>query len=128
MISVSQESPESESMEEAARRHACARVVMTLYISGGTVQSARAVINLRRFCEENLRDRYDLEVVDISLSPALATTAQIIATPTLIKTSPLPVRRMVGDLSQTGRLEVILGSGPAPDAPPPESSPAPSAQ
>lgn len=115
-------------MEHAARRHASARIALTLYISGGTIQSSRAVINLRRYCEEHLRERYDLEVVDISLNPAQASTAQIIATPTLIKTNPLPVRRMVGDLSQTSRLQVILGIAPALPSDFSTPSPSPSPQ
>lgn len=127
MISVTPGNSDADSMEHAALRHASARIALTLYISGGTIQSSRAVINLRRYCEEHLKDRYELQVVDISLSPALAATAQIIATPTLIKTNPLPVRRMVGDLSQTNRLQVILGIAPAPPSDL-ASSPAPPSQ
>jgi circadian clock protein KaiB len=84
-----------------------ARYVLRLYIIGTTPQSMRAVANIRRICEENLQDRYELEVIDISQHPTLAQGEQIIATPTLIKKLPLPLRRFIGDLSQTDR--ILLG-------------------
>jgi circadian clock protein KaiB len=64
-------------------------------------------VNIRRICEEHLRGRYDLEVVDISEHPTLAQGEQIIAAPTLIKKLPLPLRRFIGDMSQTER--ILLG-------------------
>jgi circadian clock protein KaiB len=84
-----------------------ARYVLRLYIIGTTPQSMRAVANIRRICDEHLQDRYELEVVDLSLHPTLAEGEQIIATPTLIRKLPLPLRRFIGDLSQTDRL--LLG-------------------
>jgi len=64
-------------------------------------------VNIRKICEEHLQGRYDLEVVDISQRPMLAEGEQIIAAPTLIKKLPLPLRRFIGDLSQTER--ILLG-------------------
>jgi circadian clock protein KaiB len=83
------------------------RYVLRLYIIGTTPQSMRAVANIRRICDEHLEDRYELEVVDLSRRPTLAEGEQIIATPTLIKKLPLPLRRFIGDLSQTDR--ILLG-------------------
>jgi circadian clock protein KaiB len=84
-----------------------ARYVLRLYIIGTTPQSMRAVANVGRICEEHLQGRYELEVIDLSQRPALAEGEQIIATPTLIKQLPLPLRRFIGDLSQTDR--ILLG-------------------
>jgi circadian clock protein KaiB len=84
-----------------------ARYVLRLYIIGTTPQSMRAVANIRRICDEHMPDRYELEVIDISRHPTLAEGEQIIATPTLIKKLPLPLRRFIGDLSQTDR--ILLG-------------------
>ena len=81
--------------------------VLRLYITGTTPQSARAISNIRKICEENLDGRYELEIVDISLHPTLAKGEQIIAAPTLIKKLPLPLRRFIGDMSQTNR--ILLG-------------------
>ena len=88
-------------MEDAAR------YVLRLYITGSTARSARAISNIRKICEEHLEGRYDLEVVDICQHPTLAEGEQIIAAPTLIKELPLPLRRFIGDMSQTGR--ILLG-------------------
>jgi circadian clock protein KaiB len=93
-----------EDFEEAARARTGFRYLLRLYVTGPTVQSNRAIVNTRRICEEHLKDRYDLEVVDICQNPELASRDQIIAAPTLIKQQPLPVRRFVGDMSRTDRL------------------------
>ena len=84
-----------------------AHYVLRLYIIGTTPQSTRAVSNIRKICEEHLEGRYKLEVVDISNHPTLAQGEQIIAAPTLIKVLPLPLRRFIGDMSQTDR--ILLG-------------------
>jgi circadian clock protein KaiB len=84
-----------------------AHYVLRLYIIGTTPQSMRAVANIRRICDEHLQNRYELEVVDLSRHPTLAEGEQIIATPTLVKKLPLPLRRFIGDLSQTDR--ILLG-------------------
>jgi len=73
-----------------------------------TPRSARAVKNLRAICDEYLAGRYDLEVIDIYQQPFLAKGEQIIAAPTLIKKLPLPVRRIIGDMSNRERVLVGL--------------------
>jgi circadian clock protein KaiB len=86
---------------------AIARYVLRLYVTGSTPRSTRAITNIRKICEEHLEGRYDLEIVDISQHPTLAEGEQIIAAPTLIKELPLPLRRFIGDMSQTDR--ILLG-------------------
>lgn len=92
---------------EAASQQAEADYVLRLYITGTTPHSTRAIVNIRKICEEYLHGRYDLEIMDISQKPTLAEGEQIIAAPTLIKKLPLPVRRFIGDMSQTEK--VLLG-------------------
>jgi circadian clock protein KaiB len=93
--------------ELAARAPAAERYVLRLYVSGMTPRSARAVKNLQVICDEYLEGRYDLEVVDIYQQPVLTKGEQIIAAPTLIKKLPLPMRRIIGDMSNKER--VLLG-------------------
>ena len=93
-----------KAMEAAASAKAGACYVLRLYLAGPTPQSTRAVVNIRKICEEHLKGRYELEVVDILQNPQAARQDQIVAAPTLAKISPLPSRRFIGDLSQTGRL------------------------
>jgi circadian clock protein KaiB len=83
------------------------RYILRLYITGLTARSSRAVDNLRAICDEYLDGRYDLEVIDIYQQPALTKGEQIIAAPTLIKKLPLPMRRIIGDMSN--REGVLLG-------------------
>jgi circadian clock protein KaiB len=83
------------------------RYVLQLFITGTTPRSALAIANVRALCEEYLTGRYDLEVVDIYQQPGAAAEEQIIAAPTLLKKMPMPLKRMVGDL--TDRDKVIVG-------------------
>ena len=82
--------------------------LLRLYVTGSTPHSARAIQNIRAICEERLHGRYDLEVIDIYQHPELASPAQVVVTPTLVKKLPLPVRRLIGDLSNTERVLVGL--------------------
>ena len=82
--------------------------MLRLYVTGMTPRSARAVASVRAICEQYLHGRYDLEVVDIYQQPSMAQGEQIVAAPTLIKKLPLPLRRMIGDLSNTERVLVGL--------------------
>jgi circadian clock protein KaiB len=86
-------------------------IVLELYIVGHSSGSLTAVANLRRICDERVARRYDLEVhtVDILENPEAAEAANIVATPTLIRRSPLPIRRIVGDLSETDVVLAALG-------------------
>ncbi len=83
------------------------RYLLRLYVSGVTERSRRSILNINAVCKENLQGQYDLEVVDIHQKPSLAKDEQIVATPTLIKLLPLPLRRIVGDLSD--REGVLFG-------------------
>lgn len=80
---------------------------LRLYITGTTPRSAQAIANIRSLCEEYLTGHYDLEVVDIYQQPTEAAKEQIIAAPTLVKELPNPPKRLIGDLSDRGK--VILG-------------------
>ena len=97
-----------ESIEQALGEETSTHYVLRLYITGTTAHSARALANIRRICDENLAGRYELEIIDLSQSPMLAQNDQIIAAPTLIKALPLPLRRFIGDMSQTSRILVGL--------------------
>jgi len=82
---------------------------LRLYVAGLTPRSLRAIENVRRICEAELRGRYRLEVVDIYETPLRAVEDQIVAIPTLIKEAPGLVRRMIGDMSETSLLRQGLG-------------------
>lgn len=81
---------------------------LRLYVAGQSPRSATALDNLRRLCEERLRGRYRIEVVDLLKNPRLAKDDQILAIPTVVRKLPPPVRRMIGDLSDTERVLVGL--------------------
>lgn len=100
----------SEVFEEALNTRALrrAKYILRLYVTGSSGRSLRAVSNLKKLCEEHLSDEYDLEVIDIYENPAAAREEQIIAAPTLIKQLPQPIRRFVGDLSNTEKLLIGL--------------------
>ncbi|MDZ4760600.1 MAG: circadian clock KaiB family protein [Alphaproteobacteria bacterium] len=106
---TTKEAPQNDlaALEAAAAAHVTARYVLRLYVTGTTRHSARAIVNIRNICEEHLQGRYELEIVDISQHPTLLEGEQIIAAPTLIKKLPLPLRRFIGDMSQTER--ILLG-------------------
>ena len=82
--------------------------VLRLYVAGKSPKSERAIANIKIICEENLQGRYELEVIDLYQQPQLAQGDQIIAVPTLIKKLPLPLRRIIGDMSNTERVLVGL--------------------
>ena len=84
-----------------------AKYILRLYVTGSSARSLKAVQNLKKICEEHLPD-YDLEVIDIYNDPVAAREAQIIAAPTLVKKLPKPLRRFVGDLSDTKKILVGL--------------------
>jgi circadian clock protein KaiB len=94
----------TEASADAADTGAAERVVLRLYISGPTPRSAQAIVNVRQLCEANLPGRYELTVVDLSQSPALASRHQIIAAPTLVRELPLPERKFIGDMSNSARI------------------------
>jgi len=83
--------------------------ILRLFVAGHTHRSLRAVRNITRLCEEHLSGHFDLEIVDVYQQPEKAVEHQLVAAPTLVKVSPLPARRLVGDLSDTGRVLAGLG-------------------
>lgn len=89
--------------------------VLRLYITGATPNSTRAVQNIKTICARYLEGRYELLIVDIYQQPELASQEQIVASPTLVKVLPLPVRRLVGDLSEQDKVLAALGLPPYPD-------------
>ena len=82
--------------------------MLRLYVTGMTPRSIQAISNLKKICEEHLRGRYELEIVDIYQQPELGREAQLVAAPTLIKKLPLPVRKLIGDMSNEERVLVGL--------------------
>ncbi len=78
--------------------------VLRLYVAGNTARSVQAITNIRKVCETSLNGRYKLEVIDIYQQTGLAKGEQIIAVPTLIKYLPLPLKKVVGDLSKTEKV------------------------
>ena len=74
---------------------------LRLYVCNHTLRSVRAFANLKRMCEEHLAGKYRIEVIDVMQQPQLAREAEIVAIPTVVRCSPLPVRRVIGDLRDT---------------------------
>lgn len=86
--------------------------LLRLYVAGQTVKSVTAFANLKKICEEHLEGRYQIEVIDLLVHPALAKDDQILALPTLVRKLPAPVKKIIGDLSNTERVLVGLDIRP----------------
>ncbi|MCI1186632.1 circadian clock protein KaiB [Hymenobacter sp. DH14] len=86
---------------------------LRLYVAGQTPKSVTALANLRRYCEEHLKGRYKLDVIDLLTHPQLAEGDQILAIPTLVRKVPEPIRKIIGDLSNEERVLVGLDVRPA---------------
>ncbi len=89
----------TQALEEALTEPDSQRFFLSLFVAGITPRSLRAIENAEKLCDEYLKDRYELEIVDIYQQPGLAKGAQVIAAPTLVKKRPLPLQRFIGDLS-----------------------------
>jgi circadian clock protein KaiB len=98
---------ERKAFEKAVKDLRKGKYVLRLFVTGTTPRSMRAISNLKEICEEHLKSRYELEVVDLYQYPKLAKGERIIALPTLIKELPLPIRRFVGELSD--KEKVLFG-------------------
>ena len=98
----------TQAFEEALARLEAESYVLRLYVVGMTERSRAAIRNITAICEEHLRERYTLEVVDLYQHPVLHEGDEILAAPTLIKQLPLPLRTFIGDLSDTERILVGL--------------------
>ncbi|MBX0290192.1 circadian clock protein KaiB [Hymenobacter sp. HSC-4F20] len=81
---------------------------LRLYVAGQTVKSVTALANLKSYCEQHLKGRYKLEVIDLLVHPQLAAGDQILAIPTLVRKVPVPIRKIIGDLSNQERVLVGL--------------------
>lgn len=85
---------------------------LRLYVAGQTPKSLAAIVNLKKICEENLAGRYKIEVIDLVVQPQLAAGDQIVAIPTLVRRLPPPLKRMIGDLSNSEKVIVGLDLRP----------------
>jgi circadian clock protein KaiB len=94
--------------EKALASRPAHKYVLRLYVAGATDRSRRAIVRARQLCETELKGNFKLEVIDVYQQPILARDGQIVATPTLVREFPLPVRRLIGDLSNTDGLFVGL--------------------
>ena len=102
----------AEALEKATAGRDREEYVLRLYVTGLTPRSTLAIANVRKICDEHLSGRYELKVIDIYQQPKLAKGEQIIATPTLIKKLPLPLRKLIGDMSDTERFLVGIDLKP----------------
>ena len=103
---------EKDLIKKAKEADKSRKYVLKLYVAGITVQSSRAIKNITQICEENLKDRYDLQIIDIYQQPALAKGEQIIVAPTLIKKLPLPLRKFIGNMANKEKILVGLDLQP----------------
>jgi circadian clock protein KaiB len=103
---------DKEKIEKALEAQDDRNYVLRLYVAGMTPKSTLAVTNIKKICEDHLAGRYSLEVIDLYKRPALADGEQIIAAPTLLKKLPLPLRRFIGDMSNTEKIIVGLDLRP----------------
>jgi circadian clock protein KaiB len=99
-------------LEKASRAQKKEKYVLRLYVAGLTPRSTASIESVKRICEEYLKARYELEIVDIYHKPTLAKGEQIIAAPTLIRKLPLPLRRLIGDMADEKKLLVGLDLRP----------------
>jgi circadian clock protein KaiB len=102
----------AEEFEKTAAAIDRAKYVLRLYVTGMTPKSTQAIANVEKLCKEHLAGRYELKVIDIYQQPKLVQGEQIIATPTLIKKLPLPLRKLIGDMSDTERFLVGIDLKP----------------
>ena len=98
----------TKAFEKALATARTDKYVLRLYVAGATARSRQALLRVRKMCETELNGEYDLEVIDIYQQPILARDGQILATPTLVREFPRPVRRLIGNLSNTTGLFVGL--------------------
>ena len=112
-MSAQKSVPATAAFEKSLHPGETPKYTLRLYVAGVTPRSAKAVKNIKKICEEHLQGRYDLQVIDVYQHPTLAEGEQIIAAPTLIKKLPLPLRRFIGDMSDTEKILVGLDLRPA---------------
>ena len=101
----------TKAYEKALAARPAGKYVLRLYVAGATDRSQQAVLRARQLCEAEFKGNYVLEVIDVYQQPILARDGQIVATPTLVREFPQPVRRLIGNLSNTTGLFVGLDLG-----------------
>ena len=107
MLMIEKKTKTSEQkLQKAVKKSKEEKYILRLYVTGLTPRSTKAIANVKEICEKYLKGRYQLEVIDIYQQPNLAQGEQIIAAPTLIKKLPLPLRRLIGDMSDTEKFLV----------------------
>jgi circadian clock protein KaiB len=104
-----------EVFEEALKDSKDKKYVLRLYVAGATLKSTEAILNIKKICEEHLKSRYKLEVIDIYQQPILAKGEQIIAAPTLVKKLPPPLRKFIGSMHDVDRILIGLDLKPQPE-------------
>ena len=112
VMKIKGDSSIARALEKKANKSGKQQYVLRLYVAGMTSQSSQAIQNISQICEENLKGRYDLQVIDIYQRPALAKGEQIIAAPTLIKKLPLPLRKFIGNMADREKILVGLDLRP----------------
>ncbi len=104
-------------MDKDNKENQPGRYVLHLFVSGATLRSTQAIENIKAICESELAGRYELKVIDIYQQPELAKRYQVIAVPTLIKSLPVPLRMLIGDLSAKEKVLVGLNLRPRQESP-----------
>ena len=102
-------SPATQKFEQSADSPPAGKYRFRLYVAGATARSQQAILRARQLCEAEMKGNYELEVIDIYQQPILARDGQILATPTLVKEMPKPVRRLIGNLTNITGLCIGLG-------------------
>jgi circadian clock protein KaiB len=98
----------AHAFEKALAARSAGKYILRLYVAGATERSRQAVLRARQLCEAELKGNFELEVIDVFQQPILARDGQIVATPTLVREFPRPVRRLIGNLSNSAGLFVGL--------------------
>ena len=98
----------TKAFEKALATRPARKYILRLYVAGATDRSRQAILRARELCETELKDNFELEVIDVYQQPILARDGQIVATPTLVREFPQPVRRLIGNLVDTTGLFVGL--------------------
>jgi circadian clock protein KaiB len=101
-----------DEFENIIQKNKNPKYILRLYVTGATPQSIKAITNLKKICEEYLKNRYTLEIIDIYQQPQLAEGDQIVAAPTLIKKLPSPLKKLIGDMSNIEKVLVGLDLKP----------------
>ena len=112
MMKTTKATSATAAFEQSLAKPGRPRYELRLYVAGVTPRSTRAIANIKEICEDHLKGLYDLQVIDLYQQAVLAEGEQIIAVPTLIKKLPLPLRRIIGDLSDRERVLIGLDLKP----------------